>query len=45
MDTKYFVVHDCSDSQKVEDFCEGSPYIEGAILFDAFIIETINLGD
>jgi len=45
MHTEYFIVNHCRDCEEVEDFGESTPNIQGAILFDAFIVEAIDLSD
>lgn len=45
MHTEYFVVNYGGDGQVIKNFSEGTPYIERAILFNAFIVKTIHLSD
>lgn len=43
--TENLVVDDCGDSEIVEDLGKSSPDIQRAVLFNALVIEAVNLGD
>ena len=45
MNTEDLIVDDCGDGEVVENLSEGSPDIERAVLFDALVIEAVDLGD
>jgi hypothetical protein len=45
MDAKYFIVNQGCKREVVENICAVFPDVKRPILPQAFIIETINLGD
>ncbi len=45
MNTKDFIVDDCSKRQIVKDFSAVAPYVNRAIFSEAFIIESVDLCD
>lgn len=45
MDTENAVIYDSCQREIVKDISTVSPYVEGSIFSEAFIIETINLSN
>jgi len=45
VDAEHFVVDDGSDGEEIEDLSESSPDVEGSVLFDALVVEAVDLGN
>ena len=45
MDAEDLIVNDSRYGEKVEDLSKSSPDVERSILFDALVVESVNLGD